>query len=151
MLADRGDALTRRRVQTVDRLPRCMLAGLLPGQVQRDLTATQAEAMRSPAGLEERERCRDRLRRVLDWFSHRRRDQARPPGEFEINHWAALRPSTTTRHPSRPGLIPSNRASTKPRAIHIPCRGQRRPRVPVADRANGRIAYPKVPSGCGVN
>ena len=44
MLCDRRDALTRRRVQTVDRL-QALLAELLPGQAKRDLTTGQAKAM----------------------------------------------------------------------------------------------------------
>lgn len=44
MLADRREALTRRRVQTVDRL-QALLAELLPGQAKRDITPLQAKAM----------------------------------------------------------------------------------------------------------
>ena len=44
MLADRREALTRRRVQTVDRL-QALLAELLPGQAKRDITTGQAKAM----------------------------------------------------------------------------------------------------------
>ena len=44
MLADRREALTRRRVQTVDRL-QALLAELLPGQAKKDITAVQAKAM----------------------------------------------------------------------------------------------------------
>ena len=44
MLADRRDALTRRRVQTVCRL-QALLAELLPGQAKRDITTGQAKAM----------------------------------------------------------------------------------------------------------
>ena len=44
MLTDPREALTRRRVQTVDRLP-ALLAELLPGQAKRDLTTGQAKAM----------------------------------------------------------------------------------------------------------
>jgi transposase len=44
ILADRREALTRRRVQTVDRL-QALLAELLPGQAQKDITALQAKAM----------------------------------------------------------------------------------------------------------
>ncbi|WP_299927926.1 transposase [uncultured Nocardioides sp.] len=44
MLTDRREALTRRRVQTVDRL-HALLAELLPGQAKRDLTTGQARAM----------------------------------------------------------------------------------------------------------
>ena len=44
MLADRREALTRRRVQTVDRL-QALLAELLPGQAKKDITALQAKAM----------------------------------------------------------------------------------------------------------
>ena len=44
LLCDRREALTRRRVQTVDRL-QALLAELLPGQVKRDITTGQAKAM----------------------------------------------------------------------------------------------------------
>ena len=44
MLADRREALSRRRVQTVDRL-QALLAELLPGQAKKDITALQAKAM----------------------------------------------------------------------------------------------------------
>jgi transposase len=44
MLTDRREALTRRRVQTVDRL-QALLAELLPGQAKRDITTAQARVM----------------------------------------------------------------------------------------------------------
>jgi hypothetical protein len=44
LLNDRREALTRRRVQTVDRL-QALLAELLPGQAKRDITTGQAKAM----------------------------------------------------------------------------------------------------------
>ena len=44
ILADRREALTRRRVQTVDRL-QALLAELLPGQAKKDITALQAKRM----------------------------------------------------------------------------------------------------------
>ena len=44
ILADRREALTRRRVQTVCRL-QALLAELLPGQAKRDITTAQAKAM----------------------------------------------------------------------------------------------------------
>ena len=44
MLADRREALTRRRVQTVDRL-QALLAELLPGHAKKDITPLQAKAM----------------------------------------------------------------------------------------------------------
>jgi transposase len=44
MLTDRREALTRRRVQTVNRL-QALLAELLPGQAKHDITALQAKAM----------------------------------------------------------------------------------------------------------
>jgi transposase len=44
ILTDRREALTRRRVQTVDRL-QAHLAELLPGQAKRDITTGQAKAM----------------------------------------------------------------------------------------------------------
>ena len=43
MLTDRREALTRRRVQTVDRL-QALLAELLPGRAKRDITTGQARA-----------------------------------------------------------------------------------------------------------
>jgi transposase len=44
MLTDRREALTRRRVQAVNRL-HALLAELLPGQAKKDLTALQAKAI----------------------------------------------------------------------------------------------------------
>ena len=44
MLTDRREALTRRRVQIVNRL-QALLAELLPGQAKKDITALQAKAM----------------------------------------------------------------------------------------------------------
>ncbi len=44
MLTDRREALTRRRVQTVNRV-QALLAELLPGQAKKDITALQAKAM----------------------------------------------------------------------------------------------------------
>jgi transposase len=44
ILADRREALTRRRVQTVDRL-QALLAELLPGQAEKGITALQAKDM----------------------------------------------------------------------------------------------------------
>src|SRR5687767_7006106 len=44
MLVERREALTRRRVQTVDRL-QALLAELLPGQAKRDLTTGQTKAV----------------------------------------------------------------------------------------------------------
>jgi transposase len=44
MLTDRREALTRRRVQTVNRL-QALLAELLPGQAKRDITALQAKKL----------------------------------------------------------------------------------------------------------
>ena len=44
MLTDRREALTRRRVQTVDRL-QALLAELLPGQAKKDITTGQAKTM----------------------------------------------------------------------------------------------------------
>ena len=46
MLADRREALTRRRIQTVDRL-QALLAELPPGQAKRDITTGQAKVMLS--------------------------------------------------------------------------------------------------------
>ena len=44
LLVDRYDALSRRRVQTVNRL-QALLAELVPGQGKKDITAAQAKAM----------------------------------------------------------------------------------------------------------
>jgi transposase len=44
MLVDRREALSRRRVQTVNRL-HALLAELLPGQAKKDITALQAKAL----------------------------------------------------------------------------------------------------------
>ena len=44
MLVDRRKALSRRRVQTVDRL-QALLAELLPGQAKKDITTGQAKRM----------------------------------------------------------------------------------------------------------
>jgi hypothetical protein len=44
MLVERREALSRRRVQTVDRL-QALLAGLLPGQAKKDITTGQAKRM----------------------------------------------------------------------------------------------------------
>ena len=44
MLVDRREALSRRRVQTVDRL-QALLAELLPGQAKKDITTGQAKRM----------------------------------------------------------------------------------------------------------
>ncbi|HET7476309.1 MAG TPA: IS110 family transposase [Dermatophilaceae bacterium] len=46
MLTDRREALTRRRVQTVNRL-HALLAELLPGQAKKDITPLQAKTMLS--------------------------------------------------------------------------------------------------------
>ena len=57
----------------------------------------------------------------IDWFNHRRLHGEIglvPPAEFEANHWAASRSSTTLKHPPSPRPDPSNRASTRPGAIH---------------------------------
>jgi transposase len=44
LLVERREALTRRRVQTVDRL-QALLAELLPGQAKKDITTGQAKRM----------------------------------------------------------------------------------------------------------
>ena len=61
MLADRREALTRRRVQTVCRL-QALLAELLPGQVKRDITAMQAKKML--AGVRPRDIAGETRRRI---------------------------------------------------------------------------------------
>ena len=50
MLTDRREALTRRRVQTVDRL-QALLAELLPGQAKRDLTTARPRPCWRLSGL----------------------------------------------------------------------------------------------------
>ena len=49
LLTDRREAFPRRRVQTVDRL-QALLAELLPGQAERDITTSQAKAMLASSG-----------------------------------------------------------------------------------------------------
>ncbi len=44
MLSDRREALTRRRVETVNRL-QALLPELIPGQAKRDLSTAEAKAM----------------------------------------------------------------------------------------------------------
>ena len=44
LLADRRDTLTRRRIQTVDRL-QALLAELLPGQAKKNISTGQAKTM----------------------------------------------------------------------------------------------------------
>jgi transposase len=55
ILTDRREALTRRRVQTVERL-QALLAELLPGQAKRDITTGQAKVIGAspspPSGVE---------------------------------------------------------------------------------------------------
>jgi len=60
MLTDRREALTRRRVQTVNRL-QALLADLIPGKAKRDITALQAKEMLAtvrPRGIAGRTRRR---------------------------------------------------------------------------------------------
>ena len=56
MLTDRREALTRRRVQTVNRL-QALLAELLPGQAKEDLSALagRGDAHRRPSALDRRQ------------------------------------------------------------------------------------------------
>jgi transposase len=61
MLTDRREALTRRRVQSVNRL-QALLAELLPGQAKKDITAMQAKAML--AGVRPREVAGKTRRRI---------------------------------------------------------------------------------------
>ena len=61
MLADRREALTRRRVQTVNRL-QAVHAELLPGQAKKDITALQAKAM--VAGVRPRDSAAKTRRRI---------------------------------------------------------------------------------------
>ncbi len=56
----------------------------------------------------------------VDWFNHRRLHGEIglvPPADLEANHWATTESERYVAHLSRPGLVPSNRASTKPGAI----------------------------------
>ena len=82
MLTDRREALTRRRVQTVDRL-QALLAELLPGQAKRDITTGQAKAMLAS------------LRPVT---SPGRPADGSPPRSWP--NWSRSRPRSTRRLPS---------------------------------------------------
>ena len=91
MLADRREELTRRRVQTVNRL-QALLAELLPGQAKRDITTGQAKAM-------------------LAW-SARATSPARPAAGSPPRSW----PSWSRSRPRSRRPPPSSRPSCSPAA-----------------------------------
>jgi hypothetical protein len=74
MLVDRREAVTRRRVQTVDRL-QALLGELLPGQTKKDISTGQAKrllAMVRPRDVAGKTRRRDRLPRNWPSWSRSR-------------------------------------------------------------------------------
>jgi transposase len=81
MLCDRREALTRRRVQIVDRL-QGLLVELLPGQAKRDLTTGQARAMLAsvrPRELPGRPADGSLRRSSPSWLRSKRRSRSPPP------------------------------------------------------------------------
>ena len=77
MLTDRREALTRRRVQTVNRL-QALLAELLPGKAKKDITPLQAKAMLAtvrPRDIAGKELARNRGRGTGRTGRRRRQDQ----------------------------------------------------------------------------
>ena len=81
LLADRREALTRRRVQIVDRL-QALFAELLPGQAKKDITPVQAKAMLAGVRLEtsqERPDAASPRRNSLSWSPSTRRSRRPPP------------------------------------------------------------------------
>jgi transposase len=81
MLCDRREALTRRRVQIVDRL-QGLLVELLPGQAKRDLTTGQARAMLAsvrPRELPGRPADGSLRRSWPSWLRSKRRSRSPPP------------------------------------------------------------------------
>jgi transposase len=81
MLTDRREALTRRRVQTVNRL-QALLAELIPGKAKRDITVLQAKAMLAgvpPAISRERPDAGSRPRNSLNLSRSTRRSRRPPP------------------------------------------------------------------------
>ena len=101
MLADRREALTRRRVQTVDRL-QALLGELLPGQAKRDITTGQAKAMlatvrpRDIAGKTRRRIAAEELaeldrRRGEDQEGHRRAQDDGPGPRIDADEPARCR------------------------------------------------------------
>ena len=118
MLTDRREALTRRRVQTVDRL-QALLAELLPGQAKRDITTGQAKAMLATV--------RPTRHRREDPTPHRRRGTRRTDrgrGEDQEGHRRAQDPRAGPWvHADGPPRCRAGRGRTDPR--------RRRRRVPV--------------------
>jgi transposase len=88
VLADRREALTRRRVQTVDRL-QALLAELLPGQAKKDITPLQAKAMlasvrpRDVAGRTRRRIAAEELAELVTVDARSRR----PPRSSRLSSW----------------------------------------------------------------
>lgn len=81
MLTDRREALTRRRVQTVDRL-QALLAELLPGQAKRDLTTGQAKTLLAsvrPRDIAGKTRRRIAAEELASWSRSRPRSRSPPP------------------------------------------------------------------------
>ena len=81
MLADRRDALTRHRVQTVNRLQRLLLE-LIPGRRKKDLSAAQAKAMLAkvrPRDIAGKTRRRIAAEELADLVADRGQDARRPP------------------------------------------------------------------------
>ena len=90
MLTDRREALTRRRVQTVDRL-QALLAELLPGQAKRDITTGQAKAMLAtvrPVTSPARPAAASPPRSSPSWSRSRPRSR-RPPPNSRPSCWPA--------------------------------------------------------------
>ena len=111
MLTDRREALTRRRVQTVDRL-QALLAELLPGQAKRDITTGQAKAMlasrppprhrREDPSPHRRRRARRADRgRGQDQEVHRRAEGHRPGPRLPPDGPARRRPGRGRPDPGR--------------------------------------------------
>ena len=124
MLTDRREALTRRRVQTVDRL-QALLAELLPGQAKRDITTGQAKAMLAfcPAPRHRRQ----------DPPPHRRRRAGRTGrgrGQDQEGHRRAQGDR------ARPRLTPDGPPRRRPRR-GCPGPGRRRRRRPGSPTATG--------------
>jgi transposase len=91
MLTDRREALTRRRVQTVNRL-QALLAELLPGQAKKDITPLQAKGMLAsvlPATSQARPGAASQPRSWLSWSRSTRRSRRPPPNSNQSSSPAA--------------------------------------------------------------